>query len=596
MMRRILPCLPIAALACGDHGAPDASNPWADELTACGGDAGAGGESASCTTLTGTTGTIVDASGSVWTLVRGSDGSLVIDKNGAPAGYSDQVTRLVYVNHVVWQENSAGGWWSWVNGTWQAGSNPTGACGVADASVPDSSSDASTPSDAGSPSAPDSSSKGDTAAPPPVAGRTVFAHYMLTYCPHGCSVAGYEQDIKDAQAVGVDGFALDFGSWSQQPRYIANMANMYQAANNLGTGFKLMQSPDCSTPASLPVADVINAATTYCGNPAQFTYNGKCALSAYSASTLGNPAFWQTNVLTPLANAGHPVVFVPHLFMGGEMPTTSSAAATESTWNSTVDGYFMFGAAGVPTYTDSPSLLKGAEAAASVTLANNKIFMAPMSMQYWGAIQPGRRYFEYYGGQGTENQWQSIINVQKPQWVELVTWDDFAESYMTPSTAGANAGYNFPWSTTPHGGGSMLASYFIQWYKTGVQPSITKDELFYFYRQSPKSSASTCTSDPHGTVNQLYGNVTDSIFVTTLLTGSATLTVNTGGSISTYNLGAGITHTTIPFTVGPTQTLQLTRNGTTLTSLTGPAIVPPPAECNFFYATGYGFSDGTHYP
>jgi glucan endo-1,3-alpha-glucosidase len=398
--------------------------------------------------------------------------------------------------------------------------------------------------------------------------------------------------------VGIDGFALDFGGWSQYPYYQTRMAGMYQAANALGTGFKLFQVPDLGNPATLSAADILDAATSYCDNPAQLTYNGKCVLSAWAADWLGDrtPSYWQNNVLTPLANAGHPTVFVPHLFLGGngtEMPTASGAAASESTWNSVVDGYYFFGLVGVPTYTDSPSLLHASEAVASVTHANNKIYMAPASLQYWGSRQSnaGRRYFEYYGGQGTENQWNSIINVQRPQWVTLTTWDDFGESYMTPSTSFTQN----PWSTLPHGASLALASYFIQWFKTGVPPAITKDQLYYFYRQSPKSSGSACT-DGFGNVSTFYGNITDSIYVTTLLTAPATLTVNTGGNVTTYNLNAGITHTTIPFSVSATQAFALSRGTTTLTSLAGPPIVQSPGACNFFYTTGYGYSDGTHYP
>jgi hypothetical protein len=84
--------------------------------------------SQNCATLKGKTGEILDASGNVWTLVTGGDGSLVVDENGAAAGYSDQVVRLVYVDAVVSQENSSGGWYSWGHGTWTAAADPTGPC------------------------------------------------------------------------------------------------------------------------------------------------------------------------------------------------------------------------------------------------------------------------------------------------------------------------------------------------------------------------------------------------------------------------------------------------------------------------------------
>jgi hypothetical protein len=75
---------------------------------------------------------IVDASGNLWIVTAG-----VIYENGALAGYSNAVTRLLYDNKLVYQENSAGGWWSWNGTTWVAGSPPAinGVCGTANATT-----------------------------------------------------------------------------------------------------------------------------------------------------------------------------------------------------------------------------------------------------------------------------------------------------------------------------------------------------------------------------------------------------------------------------------------------------------------------------
>jgi glucan endo-1,3-alpha-glucosidase len=426
----------------------------------------------------------------------------------------------------------------------------------------------------------------------PLTQRLVFAHYMLGYCPNGvvsvgspvCTLAGMKEDIQQAQASGVDGFGLDFGAYSQQPYYKTNMATMYAAANALGTGFKLFLIPDGPGSSGLPLADVLSAAETYCPNPAQLTYNGKCVLSAWAADQNWSPSYWQTNVLTPLANAGDPVAFLPQINNLDAVPTSSEVATVESTWNSVVAGYYYFGVSGVPTYADRPSLLDGGEAWASVTHSNNKIYMAPVSCQYWNAINTsgGRRYFEYGGGQGFANQWASIINIQQPQWIMDVTWDDYNESYTTP--AEPSVIYR-PWVDTPHAGCAALMGYYARWYKSGTQPPITKDALYYFYRTSPR--AAIASHDPLGAITQFYGNVLDDIYITTFLTAPATLTVNSGGSISNHNLGADITNTVVTFTVGSTQAFTLTRNGHTLISLTGQPIVATPVSYNFMYSTGY---------
>jgi hypothetical protein len=83
-----------------------------------------------CPRLTSTSGSITDGARNVWTLVVGSDGSLVIDINGSPAAYSDHVVELIEVGGVIYQVNSSGGWYSWTNANrnWASASNPTAAC------------------------------------------------------------------------------------------------------------------------------------------------------------------------------------------------------------------------------------------------------------------------------------------------------------------------------------------------------------------------------------------------------------------------------------------------------------------------------------
>jgi hypothetical protein len=62
---------------------------------------------------------IIDSGGNVWTISGGA-----IYENGALAGYSNSVTLLLYDNNIIYQENSAGRWWSWNSGTWVSSSDP----------------------------------------------------------------------------------------------------------------------------------------------------------------------------------------------------------------------------------------------------------------------------------------------------------------------------------------------------------------------------------------------------------------------------------------------------------------------------------------
>jgi hypothetical protein len=64
---------------------------------------------------------IVDDGGNVWTVAGG-----VIDENGAPAGYSANVTLLLFQGGTIYQQNSTGGWWSWNGSGWSDATDPRG--------------------------------------------------------------------------------------------------------------------------------------------------------------------------------------------------------------------------------------------------------------------------------------------------------------------------------------------------------------------------------------------------------------------------------------------------------------------------------------
>src|SRR5580658_5678831 len=81
--------------------------------------------------------------------------------------------------------------------------------------------------------------------------RTVFAHYMLANQDYAAEdsttyqkIASYEREIRQAQAVGIDGFALNAGGWLKEQQYILRASEMFEAAYRLHNGFKLLFSAD----------------------------------------------------------------------------------------------------------------------------------------------------------------------------------------------------------------------------------------------------------------------------------------------------------------------------------------------------------------
>ena len=81
-------------------------------------------ESPQSTTLNSTTGTIYDANLVAWTLVTSTSSGLQIAKAGTVDTTTANVTLLLYWNHTIYQQNSAGGWWAWVKNAWSNTTDP----------------------------------------------------------------------------------------------------------------------------------------------------------------------------------------------------------------------------------------------------------------------------------------------------------------------------------------------------------------------------------------------------------------------------------------------------------------------------------------
>lgn len=393
---------------------------------------------------------------------------------------------------------------------------------------------------------------------------------MLCCGSFGSTVEAYVQDIRIAQAMGVDGFALNAGGWSDNYRMAA--AHMFEAAERLGTGFQLFFSADMC--CKLTAADILDMVETYGKRPNYFRRHGRPVLSTYAGEG-APPGFWQKQVLAPLRAAGFDVFFVPafHAVTAGARPENEVAF-----WGKLVDGLFHFGPDRTPFGARSSVAVN--EAYARALTAAGKLFMAGYYPFYWGSQQTtaGRRYYEYRGGLGTDAQWRSIITVQDPEWVEIVTWNDLNESYLIAPSDDPGNFYK------PHLAFVALDKYYIRWFKSGARPRIVKDALFYFYRTHGKNLVAA--ADPLGPVTRMYGDVKDVLYVTVALTAPARLHVESGAARFDAQLGAGFHHVTVPFSAGR-QRFELWRGDHRIGAIEGEPIVSAIARYDFYYTSGF---------
>jgi len=400
--------------------------------------------------------------------------------------------------------------------------------------------------------------------------RLVFAHYMVC-CPAkggGATVDDFAAEIQAAQARGIDGFALNCGGWTaKEPHYKARALKLYEAAQQLGTGFRLMISADyCCGLSHDETRDMIE---TFRDHPNQFRYGGKPVLSTFAGEGADNTHGHQLlEFLDQLGgDAGRACVFVPYFYPRPnitEHPRPEHAQQLLREFPE-LDGYFYFGAAG-----SSEQLAASNRHQATAWLGAGKLFMASVTPYYRG-LGGNYRCFETGGFEGFAKQWLAAIETGAT-WVEIVTWNDWGEaSYVaTFGEPGDTALWDGHW-------GEMLSHtayldamrYWIDWYKTGHPPTIQTDRLFYAYR--PHSAATPGhrrvgddeTARPGGA-----DNLRDEVFVTCYLTAPATLRIESGEKVYEIDLTAGVQHVARPFAPG-VQRFVLMRRGQTVLDKTG---------------------------
>jgi glucan endo-1,3-alpha-glucosidase len=409
----------------------------------------------------------------------------------------------------------------------------------------------------------------------------VFAHYMVCYATYGQTLAGYEREIHEAQAAGIDGFVLDVGVW--EPGYYQDrVALIYKAAEALGTGFKLSFFIEFS--GTTNITDMVH---TYARRPNTFWYQGGMVLSSWGMNdvpSLGWVGLNWTNILGGLRSQGYPIFFIPHFWpaYAQELPSYDDARSLLATNAAILNGLFLFGAVGLPSQL--------AQCNSNYTKAVHeagKTFMAGVTPNYWGNAQPsnGRRYFESYGAEGLDLQWKSIL-ANQPDWVNLVTWNDFNEStYISPvDDPSQYSGFLSAPARYSHKGYLEFSKHYIAWYKTGREPVSGIDVLYYFYRTHSKTAVAANTNDVP--VTAMAGNVQDVIYTAVLLLAPAQLEITSGTNSTTNSLPTGVNYLRTPFAPGH-QKFTLRRNGNEVFSTQGPDILSQIQVYDFFPASGY---------
>jgi len=190
-------------------------------------------------------------------------------------------------------------------------------------------------------------------------------------------------------------------------------------------------------------------------------------------------------------------------------------------------------------------------------------YMAPVSP--WFFTHFNTKNWVFICEEQPTHRWEQMLQM-KPELIEVVSWNDFGEShYISGSQPNHSDDGSSAWADGfPHDAWRTLMKPYIAAYKTGAEaPQVDEDQLVYWYRPTPWNVE--CSNDtlggPRG--RELLDDV---VFVSTLLTELAELTVTSGGQDPvTVEVEAGI-HTS-NFTMGlGVQKFSVSRGGTEILS------------------------------
>lgn len=429
----------------------------------------------------------------------------------------------------------------------------------------------------------------------------VMAHYVLSGRDYGGSEPGYEQDVRDAMAAGIDGFALNCGSWDlagDGGNYQYNAANMFQAAQKVSPdgAFKLFWSFDGMPTPAITTADFLQMMQTYWSHQNYWKVRKGTDLvdrAVVSTNTgNGNGLGVEAEIWDPLLGA-LTAANIPYFFMP-DFPVSNTGKGLQADlltqWHD-VDGLFIFGVGG--------GAQGAGEGYAEGMDGSGKRFMSCLSPHY-ADEDNFHAYQETHGFESLHAQVLSVVNVQKPDYVECVTFNDFGENtHFSPIDDVARfwpyaepAGDNFLGFMPCHRGYTRFLKFAIPWIKTGIEPTITQDTVLWAHR---KHAWSAVASDPNTPAKPGYFASglppADEVYITTILTAPALVTVSSPNNGVSFSQIAppGITHFRTPFAAGIdiTPTFTLSRGGGVLCSAAGTTIAAVPRAINMGYATGF---------
>jgi hypothetical protein len=340
-------------------------------------------------------------------------------------------------------------------------------------------------------------------------------------------VRNMEAEVRQAMNSGVDGFSLDLLDLGDSPgngEVWKNSLRLLEAARNVDPRFKIMLMPDMASIGGRDVDTLAKYVAQLASYPSAFRLpDGRLVVSPFLAER--RPVAWWSEFMSVMKSRhGISVAFVPVFLDSSNVARYASISYGASDWG-----------ARNPAWNDplSKSATSHLNQIARVR-AMGKLWMQPVSVQderpHAGLFQ------EASNTTNLRNTWQIAI-ASKAEWVQLTTWNDYAEgTHFAPSV-------KHGWSYLD------ISTYYLTWFKTGSAPKVAQDTLYLTHRSHPVAAKPTY---PQTRLMTLRGGTSahDTVEVLAFLRKPATLMLTSGTTKTTCAAPAGVSVCTAPLKPG----------------------------------------------
>ncbi|KAI1267335.1 glycoside hydrolase family 71 protein [Xylariaceae sp. FL1019] len=372
--------------------------------------------------------------------------------------------------------------------------------------------------------------------------KPVYAHFIVGIVEN-YTVDDWKEDIAQAQAIGIDGFALNCAPERIDSYTPKQLANAYQAAEEMGfTVFISFDFAYWSTGDTAQITDIV-------GN-----YNDGAIVSTF----VGDSMDWNAvkNALPDQKITALPNIQDPSYLASAQ--TGLDGAFSWYGWPTDGGNSIVSNISHKSNRISIPGPITTIWDDRFISNLAGRPYMAPVSP--WFFTHFNTKNWVFICEEQPTIRWEQMLSL-KPELVEIITWNDFGEShYISGSQPDHSDDGSSAWATGyPHDGWRTLWAPYIAAYKSGADaPTVESDQVVYWYRTTPK--ATVCTADTLGRPNGV-DLLSDVVFVATMLTEPAELTVTSGSNAPvTVAVEAGIHTSNFTMGVGQ-QTFSVSRNG-----------------------------------